>query len=353
MRVAGPAVFLAVGTVGWNAGEVALEAAPGKLMKPVQFRHRALEAADGVECGTDQPPFDFENLRLARFHRRFHEIEAVIDEARLPLFHAFAAQGVAVGLELAALHELVDIRRVDIVAVGVEEFGVTQFYYRSRFPPPPDPCPAGVSSPHIVNNAAVGGGEGAHRLDGAGHLAGRHGLQSQDSAGAGNEFRVLPTGIVETGRAPVGQLFARVVEFTVPERVEGDRPLPAQAFPGVVAGQDGFSIDFQLADQLGVVRPGDLVEMPAVGGGRVVPAIAENHADDVFSFLQQAGQIVFDVARPAVVLRHHGIENAVSHLFAVEIKLIVPESAKIKNGFALGGTVEFLAEIGRGDCQLR
>jgi len=339
LGVVGPAVLLPVRTVGRDPDEVVEERPARAVFQRVHIRIRTGESADFAQVAVNRLRGERENFRLAG---NFHDgiAESVIGEAGMPALHPLPFQGVAFGLEVAALDETGDVVPIKRT-VGVEHVAVLDLH-RAPARPPDDQFGASGDVLPGVPSAAF---EAAHREEFT-DPAGRRGLFEKQAAGPGNNRRPAPGRIVKAGGIPAGELQPGVVMLPVAESVVCDRPRGAHP-PAVVAGEDGFTVDDQLQQQFGVVAPGRLVKVPRLGSVAVVETVAENHTDGVASRVEQIGNVVDQISCVRIVVGRRGGKFAVPNLLSVEPELVITESAEIEPALLTAPEIELLPEIRR------
>src|SRR5690606_22255122 len=118
-------------------------------------------------------------------------------------------------------------------------------------------------------------------------------LAAQDAAGAWHNHRPLPVGGIDRRRRPAGTLQAGVIGLAIAQGVEDDRP--GSRPPGGIA-DDGLLTaiapgQVELAEELGAVAPGSLLEVPDLGRRAIVPPVAEHDAEDIGAGPDLAGHV--------------------------------------------------------------
>ena len=91
-------------------------------------------------------------------------------------------------------------------------------------------------------------------------------------------------------------------------------------------------VDLQLGQQPGLAVPRRTVPVPDVGGGHAEEAAAEGDADDVLAAPERLGDVVDGVQHGLVVVREAGLEDLPADPAAVDLGLVVGESADVEAG---------------------
>ena len=146
-------------------------------------------------------------------------------------------------------------------------------------------------------------------------------LFAEQSARWGALNGVLPCGIIKIRIGKPGNFQTRVIMFPVPQSVKGDRAV--MEFPGGIGFCREMTVDENVADQLRPVSPRGFVKAPGFGGMAVVPSVAEENRNRVFSRLQKPGYIIVDIGNALVILCDGRRKNPVVDLFPVDIEFHV------------------------------
>ena len=246
----------------------------------------------------------------------------MVGEAGFPALNAAALENVAIGLEVPGLDENILKTGVEVPVFG-DPLGIFKFYFRTGLSLHGNAGPAGKILPDVVHLARRMK-NGGNRLQ---HFAGRHLLFVKHPSGAGDPHGIAPGGIVVPFAKPAVEFPTRIVSFSIAERIEENRP--GGAFPAFVRFEHGFTIDLQLQGEFHAVTPGRLEEVPHFGGRGIVPAVAENDADDIDAGMEIFGDVEGDEPDPLLIAAHGRIEHPIADLATVEIEFVITDPRKV------------------------
>ena len=153
LGVAGPAVLLAMRTVGGNPHEVAAIGPLRATLQTVERLVRTVKPADLDEVGVHHAPAQVVESRLAGQSLDTHVLKPVVGKVGLPDFLALPLQDIAVGLALPAFDEAVDVALID-VTVRREFLGIPEHHLGAGGPTGTQLRPAGHVLPQIVDGRA-------------------------------------------------------------------------------------------------------------------------------------------------------------------------------------------------------
>ena len=282
----------------------------------------------------DELRFDGGNLRFVsggeiKLDTRI--TETVVGEVRMKRFKPFAFQGVDVHLK-SVFFDAGAVQFLTDVPVRIDLFRMFKNH----------PVAGGASDLNFAPSGEIGS-EVVHCLmredEGLFHglillhdSAWKFILFAEQSARWGALNGVLPCGIIKIRIGKPGNFQTCVIMFPVPQSVKGDRAV--MEFPGGIGFCRELTVDENVADQLRPVSPRSFVKTPDFGGMAVVPTVAEENRNSVFSRLQKPGYIIVDIGNALVILCDGRRKNPVVGLFSVDIEFVPAESAERDCGFA-------------------